>query len=477
MRDSAESTRREHQFASSVNKDSSNALLPENARPRFLGNLSRNGSEADSLIELYRQRKSELSQPSAEDVGNMEQNTDGEDPNSKWVHRDKLTMIEIQEYKERGMEVPAELLVRAGLRPDSKRSKKTKQDTLEHSSREHKKQRVSSPSPATGDEEEEEPYIPDDPRSPEEISADAYDEDHQDTIYQHGKLRSSSSRIPLATASPHPIPAEHIERSTPLPRKRAQSNGEMDEDTIVYGKVRSRGNSMSSQVLLDDTEAMPSMPGSPESPTKRANRGPRKLSTTIKVVPNSSTKSRSPSAVVRNSPGRPSTRSGPDGRPRTAANRPEGDPPWLDTMYKPDPRLPPDKQMLPTHAKRMMQEQWEREGKVGSAYDRNFTPVTVMDDANGQVKPLPAAPETQQQIIPARDDSLPSEWPMKPANGFDTTKNSSNEHAGYSTMPKVQSTPSLAPVQSPIAQQKPSQPLQVEEAEEKSKGCGCCVVM
>src|ERR1700755_2777293 len=41
-------------------------------------------------------------------------------------------------------------------------------------------------------------------------------------------------------------------------------------------------------------------------------------------------------------------------------------------MYKPDPRLPPDQQLLPTHAKRLAQEQWEKEGKVGTVYDREF---------------------------------------------------------------------------------------------------------
>lgn len=52
---------------------------------------------------------------------------------------------------------------------------------------------------------------------------------------------------------------------------------------------------------------------------------------------------------------RPKSRAGLETRPPTAVNRPEGEPPWLATMYKPDPRLPPDQQLLPTHAKRMQQ--------------------------------------------------------------------------------------------------------------------------
>ena len=412
----------------------------------------------------------------------MGNSAEGDDSSSKWVHRDKLTMIEIQEYKDRGMEVPPELLARAGLRPESRRSKKGRHESQERGKKDGKRQRARTPSPLPLEEHDDLQYIPDDPRSAEEIAADSYEGNHSDIpIYQHGKLRSSSSRIPLATTSPHPIPTEHIERSTPLPRKRAQSSGDVEEDAIMYSKNRSRGNSMTSQVLLDDGEAIGSAPNSPESPSKRRvsknQAHSRKPSATIKVVPNSSsTKSRTPSATVRNSPGRPSTRAGPEGRPRTAANPPEGDPPWLDTMYKPDPRLPPEQQMLPTHAKRMMQEQWEREGKAGSVYDRNFTPVAIVDDNHTAEKPLPV-PDQARQAIPKRDDSLPNEWPMKPNAGSESPKSPSGEHAGYSTMPKLQSTQSLTAVQSPRVQ-RPEQPLQMEPAEKESKkGCGCCVIM
>ncbi|KAI4143306.1 MAG: hypothetical protein LQ340_007050 [Diploschistes diacapsis] len=485
--DSNESIKPQHPFAASINKPLPNTLLTENARPKFLGDLSRNGSEADSLIELYRQQKGEASLASAEDIWDMEHAMHVDDPNSKWVHRDKLTMIEIQEYRERGMEVPAELLSRAGIRPESRKSKKGRHESQERGPKEGKRQRVRSPSPVRNEDDGEGLFVPDDPRSPEEIAANPNEEAYLDSIYNQGKLRSSSSRIPIATTSPHPIPAEHIERHKPLPRKRAQSNGDMDEDSIIYSKVRSRGNSMSNQVLLDDEEAIGSAPGSPESPSKlRAAKGqtsPRKPSATIKVVPgttygSASAKARTVSATMRNSPGaRPGTRSGLDGRPRTAANRPEGDPPWIDTMYKPDPRLPPEKQILPTHAKRIMQEQWEKEGKVGSAYDRNFTPVAILDDSHVQARlPTPPAEELKQPQIPARDDSLRTEWPMKASNSTETPKNSSSEHAGYSTMPKLQSTPSLTAVPSPRIQ-RPEQSLQLEEPEKKSKGCGCCIVM
>ena len=476
-------TKSQHPFGASVNKSTSSTHLYENARPKFLGDLSRNGSEADSLIELYRQQqKGEVNRRSAEAQIEIGDATESDDISSKWVHRDKLTMIEIQEYKDRGMEVPPELLARAGIRPESRRSKKGRQESQERGKKEGKRQRMRSPSPEPVEEYNDVHYIPDDPRTAEEIEADPHEDNHHDAIYQQGKLRSSSSRIPLATASPHPIPTEHLERSTPLPRKRAQSTGDVEEDPLAYGKSRSRANSLASQVLLDDGEMIESVPNSPESPSKRrASKGQghsRKTSATIKIVPNStSTKSRTPSATTRNSPGaRPSTRSGLDGRPRTAVNPPEGDPPWLDSMYKPDPRLPPDKQMLPTHAKRLMQEQWEKEGKAGSVYDRNFTPVAVVDDSQILEKPSRPTEEQRPHPLPKREDSLPREWPMKPNPNPETPKSPSSEHAGYSTMPRLQNTPSLTAIQSPRVQ-RPEQALQAEETEKKTKGCGCCVVM
>lgn len=41
-------------------------------------------------------------------------------------------------------------------------------------------------------------------------------------------------------------------------------------------------------------------------------------------------------------------------------------------MYKPDPRLPPDQQMLPTHAKRLQQEQWDAARKESEIRQREL---------------------------------------------------------------------------------------------------------
>ncbi|KAI5289972.1 hypothetical protein KEM55_008693 [Ascosphaera atra] len=60
---------------------------------------------------------------------------------------------------------------------------------------------------------------------------------------------------------------------------------------------------------------------------------------------------------------------------------PMGDPPWLASSFRPDPRLPPEQQILPTHAKKMLQEQWEKEGRTGMLYDKNCVPLAVVDDS------------------------------------------------------------------------------------------------
>lgn len=94
----------------------------------------------------------------------------------------------------------------------------------------------------------------------------------------------------------------------------------------------------------------------------------------------SSPPSRTPaSGVTSKKQSTPANDSSPAGRARTSSsaarqrprsigrvpgpiNRPEGEAPWIATMYKPDPMLPPEQQMLPTQARRL-QEQQQREAE------------------------------------------------------------------------------------------------------------------
>ena len=162
----------------------------------------------------------------------------------------------------------------------------------------------------------------------------------------------------------------------------------------------------------DDAGSNPASPGSPRGKKGTPTSGGRKVSRA-----GSGQKPRAQSQSQRDAPNtkRPGTSSGgtPTGsitRPSTSHSPPDGDPPWLATMYKPDPMLPPDQQMLPTHAKRLAQEQWGKEGTAGSVYDREFRLLSP----NGFAQP----PASQQRDNGNEQLSLEREegtWPLAAA--------------------------------------------------------------
>jgi hypothetical protein len=163
----------------------------------------------------------------------------------------------------------------------------------------------------------------------------------------------------------------------------------------------------------------------------------------------------------------------------------EGEPPWMVSAYRPDPRLPPDQQLLPTVARRLQQEQWEREGKFGNVYDKDFRPLTD----EGFLKP----PEMTDKHVVGNDEATDevkanSDWPFK-AEPPKSPSLYQGKAGSYSTMPKVKGPPQ-SPLPSPRA---PGQPLtkvssvvripeppetaKEEEGKKKEGGCGCCIVM
>lgn len=287
-------------------------------------------------------------------------------------------------------------------------------------------------------------------RRPEEIAAD----EAAANFYGNPALRKSSSRIPISTASPAPILSGR------------NSRGPATDDYEEYEAFRGRRASEPANDGDFFTSSPGSRPGSrgfsttqntpaKKTPAKATGSTNRKTSAPPNNRKASTARSR---AVSGNNAQRPVTRSG-ESRPTTAVNRPEGDPPWLATMYKPDPRLPPDQQMLPTLAKKMQQEQWEKEGRTPTTYDRDFAPLAVHPN---DIPPVP----------PKADESLHIEEPPRPLKSPEPPR--PNTSTGYSTMPKVQDTPSLGLTPNPnwnppvvSAQEKPP----------KEKGCGCCIVM
>ncbi|KAI7251845.1 hypothetical protein KC335_g16130 [Hortaea werneckii] len=279
--------------------------------------------------------------------------------------------------------------------------------------------------PAVEDEEEAEaedadkhrPFdhnLDSDFRTPEEIEADR-------AAHRQRITRPSTSRLPVSKVSPVPVPQTVIGRDSPLPRSRNGSgawSGHWDDQHYAR---RARSGSVGSQVMLDDSAAdtaaaaaaatyptyssssrptsshlhgsmnETSHPRKARVPTKPlpTSGGSRKVSNTTTTAPSSgagagtsrpgssSTKPRQLSTST-NRGARPAsshkkTSPSPGRRPSTSHNnnRPEGEALWIASMYKPDPRLPQDQQMLPTHAKRMMlaqqQQQQQEQAKAGGA--------------------------------------------------------------------------------------------------------------
>ncbi|GAM39221.1 hypothetical protein TCE0_034f10583 [Talaromyces pinophilus] len=428
-----------------------------------------------------------------------------EDPpnDDNWIHRDKLARIESEELQQAAMRIQRQ--VRTGSKSSSMRGRSHDTQSLNGTVTTPPEQteswpgsqrpQLESPIPFENSDEQEieSERMNWDLRRPEEIAASSFEgnDDTSSKFYKSPALKKSSSRIPVLASSPHQA-SDSNDRESSIQRIRTRTVGSGDEDGISHTPSRRASES----AVIDTPEASPepadsttpplstSRPNSrggmlaqaQSSPTKKA---PTKGTTTARkssAPPNN----RKPSASVKpratsgsSTKDRPVTRSG-DNRPSTSANRPEGDPPWLATMYKPDPRLPPDQQMLPTHAKKMQQEQWEKEGKTPTAYDREFAPLAVRPDEPVQVP----APEVKNEAVTTDGDNLAAEstspWPLQPPRSPEPARPGTSG-TNYSTMPKVQTAPQIAlPTPQRVQQNLPPSPQEDEKVE---KGCGCCIVM
>ena len=459
------------------------------SRGRREHSLGRHGSEAGSSKGVYGHDSGSRS------VGNIRESSEGfkvpTSEEAKWIHRDKLAKIESEELHQ------AALLFhrRTG---DSKSSRgrshisgssSVGSPPVEHTEpwpqlqeEEYDESRASVPFDGNGTTTTTTDHAVDherknwDLRRPEEIAAE---DDGASGFYRNPALRKSSSKIPIPTASPAPIlpdqPGSRSRTTTigdddaasiPIPR-RASEPLAVDHDTSSTPAAStppsgSRPNSRGAQT------AMQSANGRKPAGAKGAGSTPRKTSAppaNRKTTP----KPRTTSGA--NSTQRPTTRG--ETRPNTAVNRPEGDPPWLATMYKPDPRLPPEQQIIPTHARQLQQEQWEKEGKTPTTYDRDFAPLAISPDHQPRTenKPQPPTPEEPPQP-PAKPETEGSTWPLTAPQEVEMKRLSGV--SGYSPMPKVQdptqgrATPKWDP---------PVVTAEQEPPKEKKAGCGCCVVM
>ena len=501
-----------------------------------LADASRSGSENDSLLDLYghpisnpgsiERRERTPPQPALPQADPLFTLEDEDPERSRWIHRDKLALIESHELQEAGIKLPRHnsLRGRSGSRSKGRKShsRGVSRDLPVNGTQElelailsgKNTQRQRSRSPQKP-QQETGAFATDmaefDLRTPEEIASDP----QSSPMYRQNGLRASSSRIPLPTSSPMPIPQEHRERHRPLPRTRGTSGnwGSADEDGSGHNKLRRRSQSVGSQVLLDDGEPLNSI-GTPRANndpyTTSPSTSPQKQDTVSKVVPTNNarkasaalrnvsetSKARTPSTSSRVSPAtRPKSRSGLEPRPATAINRPEGEAPWLADMYKPDPRLPPDEQLVPTHAKRLQQKQLEEQAKANAStppQNHDFNPVAVHTQ-NGLQPPSPTVARSSRELNEKSSAENQAGWPLgvtpKPsmsntnggttgnANGGGNSPGGASDHAGYSTIPKVKSTPPIGPLSSPKPDQQPMRREMEKRVNEKEPGCGCCVIM
>lgn len=381
--------------------------------------------------------------------------------------------------------------------------------------------------------------------------------------------RKGSSKIPVPSLSRLPVPATASLNDRPNTSSRVRANTTSSTDALT-GRTRSRHNSSNQRVNTAESNTSVSASGgsrgsnststSPEPPKEangKASRGRngRPLSTGS-VPPKVQQQLKQASANARANRDSNSRSSGGGGasarRPQTKTKRrpsttraqpnkdrePMGDPPWLASSFRPDPRLPPEQQILPTHAKKMLQEQWEKEGKTGLLYDKSFAPLAIADDylnyrppahenqedngtkdddrENGDghsrydadrneqrhYTPEPAL-ESPRMLSPPIRTPTGSIHEMDPQFPSPAAKRPSVRRSGssYRTMPPIQRTHSASPSSrgagSPLAQ--PPMPqsalgktsmagnvIQQKDAEKvadesgkkkKEAGCGCCIIM
>lgn len=461
------------------------------------------GPMTKEATDSYNAWKGDLMSPSSVD-GETRQ------PDDNWIHRDKLARIESEELQQAAMRIQRQ--VRTGSKASSMRGRSHDTHSLNGNVVAPpdqtepwpgmQRQPLDSPIPF---EDSDEPDIDNerrnwDLRRPEEIAASSI-ETNDDTssakFYKSPALKKSSSRIPVLASSPHHATSELSEREYSIQRKRTRTVGSGDESGISFTPSRRA----SETTVVDTPEASPeslenrttppisnSRPGSRGGPLSQGQSSPtKKASTSAKTATTARKSSAPPNGRKPTTTGkpratsgssmskdRPITRSG--DRPSTSANRPEGDPPWLATMYKPDPRLPPDQQMLPTHAKKMQQELWEKEGKTPTAYDREFAPLAVRSDES---IPDVSSPEQEQTSAAPEDNTLTAEptpsWPLQSPRSPEPVRPGTSG-TNYSTMPKVQTAPPIAmPTPQRVQPALSSPPPQEDDKVEK--GCGFCIVM
>lgn len=499
---------------------------------------SRSGSDGDSLLELYGRNTTTGSghldgHMTDQDIPENMYRPENDDPEG-WIHRDKLARIEREELQAAGIDLAnarrgITKSIRRGLSRDGNVEATiiTEQRTTKPVLGEHPQHTTPPANDPTDDDRRDW-----DLRNPDEI---AEDETAGLPLYPAPVIRQPGSRIPVLMSSPLPVSRGQADRETPSLRKRTISGSMSPEESLSGTKSARprRSNSAGSPLLLDDSQSTTQTPSSisrfgsasktvspskskfisTPSPTTQGTRKP--ITSATRQV---SSASKSGGSTHSAGQQRPATRPGDLERSRPVINRPEGDPPWLATMYKPDPMLPPDQQIIPTHARRQQQEQWNEQGAIPNTYDRNFTPLSV--HANGSAGQHPQDGTNNRSFSDGLADETDignnsgQSWPLKPATPSPSPRpqyvpqsysnsllqeaddgkgeSAPSPAAGYTTLSPFVGGSSGLPVRPTTSSRSikektvrdvekanlQSAGLSVKEDDDKvDKGCGCCIIM
>ncbi|KZF22137.1 hypothetical protein L228DRAFT_268627 [Xylona heveae TC161] len=491
------------------------------ALDRKESDMSGRGSDRDSLLDLYgsssrnRSAVSSTANFGGQDDVDHHLNMEFDPGSSHWIHRDKLAEIESRELKEAGIRLPAwhkrhyaKPVVQDELEQNAYEEDVLQRDPMYAEMDSYQNLQRNSMADTDDGHMEHGYYQP--AGSSDDIHSAPQD------IPKRPVKKTSYSRIPISKSSPAPLSQDYIERHTPLPRSRHGSGAwsGLADGNLVYNKPRGRSHSAATQVLLDDggddsaggtqpltTQASHPLPAKstqtpqpstirpkPRTPSAPLSTGHRNDS--IRQGTKGHMKRRSRSLATRDGPSsRPGTRGG-ESRPATAINRPEGEAPWIATMYKPDPRLPPDQQIIPTHAKRLHQEQLARE--AAEAEQKEKQTATRGPKKNSQEKVATPQREmsefqkTPQSSQPAGEP--PADLPEKPAAVRPAPSRSASSTPGarpttsasernqYTVMPAIQRK--ITPPQVSTRQTTRLHPIDSPEPRKQKGGCGgCCIVM
>jgi hypothetical protein len=427
--------------------------------------ISNQSGDADSLLELYKAPSNPSMRATPSGPKTVRKVSTGalsharsngalappEEDASHWIHRDKLAQIESRELIEAGL--------RVGRRPSERI------DTLKKG--DEKRQKLVgglSPESVTGGENDS--VVEDAPLS-------------KSFIPKPAGVRGVNSRIPVPKSvsgsyGESPGDARSRSGSAGVYSSSADSGGAPQSPQATGG--HEQGDEYDYEKELEDSP--------PDSPPLRANSGITSTPTTENPPSPQKQTSTTPSSTIRNpknntagrkpptgtvgarnasasgkarnanvkpqkeEPKRPGTSSG-SARPMTS-HRTDGEPPWMANMYKPDPRLPPDQQMLPTHARRLAQEQWEKEGKTGTVYDRDFNLLNVNAFPTAPPSPERKKPDPTDERISTTSVKSENKWreslgspqsPTSPSARPGTSGTESGGHGGYKTMPSIPPTP------------------------------------